>query len=59
MFPSSEAASAYPPDFRWFTEMRPLLGADGSPAAWPSERGVRGVSSGWIPASSPTAGRSA
>ncbi|WP_405623728.1 helix-turn-helix domain-containing protein [Streptomyces sp. NBC_00076] len=25
----------------WFTEVRPLLGTDGNPAAWPSERGVR------------------
>jgi integrase/recombinase XerC len=25
----------------WFTEVRPLLGADGNPAAWPSERGLR------------------
>jgi len=25
----------------WFTEIRPLLGADGNPAAWPSERGPR------------------
>lgn len=25
----------------WFTEVRPLLGADGNPAAWPSERGTR------------------
>ncbi|OXM54472.1 integrase [Amycolatopsis alba DSM 44262] len=25
----------------WFGEIRPLLGADGSPAAWPSERGAR------------------
>ncbi len=25
----------------WFTEVRPLLGADGNPAAWPSERGQR------------------
>jgi site-specific recombinase XerD len=25
----------------WFTEVRPLFGADGNPAAWPSERGPR------------------
>ncbi|MGW3813424.1 tyrosine-type recombinase/integrase [Streptomyces sp. NPDC005046] len=25
----------------WFTEIRPLFGADGNPAAWPSERSVR------------------
>ncbi|CAM5324551.1 hypothetical protein SCHAM137S_02045 [Streptomyces chartreusis] len=25
----------------WFTEVRPLLGTDGNPAAWPSERGLR------------------
>ncbi|WTX00985.1 site-specific integrase (plasmid) [Streptomycetaceae bacterium NBC_01309] len=25
----------------WFTEVRPLLAADGNPAAWPSERGAR------------------
>lgn len=25
----------------WFTEIRPLLGADANPAAWPSERGAR------------------
>jgi len=25
----------------WFTEIRPLFGADGNPAAWPSERGPR------------------
>ncbi|ABP54435.1 tyrosine-type recombinase/integrase [Salinispora tropica] len=25
----------------WFTEVRPLLGVDGNPAAWPSERGRR------------------
>jgi hypothetical protein len=25
----------------WFTEIRPLFGADGNPAAWPSERGLR------------------
>jgi integrase/recombinase XerC len=22
----------------WFTEVRPLFGTDGNPAAWPSER---------------------
>jgi integrase/recombinase XerC len=26
----------------WFTEVRPLFGIDGNPAAWPSERGPRG-----------------
>lgn len=26
---------------QWFVEVRPLLGADGSLAAWPSERGAR------------------
>ena len=25
----------------WFTEIRPLFGVDGNPAAWPSERGPR------------------
>jgi site-specific recombinase XerD len=25
----------------WFTEVRPLFGSDGNPAAWPSERGLR------------------
>ena len=25
----------------WFTELRPLSGTDGNPAAWPSERGPR------------------
>jgi hypothetical protein len=25
---------------QWFTEVRPLFGADGNPAAWPSERSV-------------------
>lgn len=25
----------------WFTEVRPLMGPDGNPAAWPSERGLR------------------
>lgn len=25
----------------WFTEVRPLFGADSNPAAWPSERGPR------------------
>lgn len=25
----------------WFTEIRPLFGVDGNPAAWPSERGLR------------------
>ncbi|GHE72619.1 tyrosine-type recombinase/integrase [Streptomyces capitiformicae] len=25
----------------WFTEIRPLFGTDGNPAAWPSERGLR------------------
>jgi integrase/recombinase XerC len=25
----------------WFTEVRPLFGAGGNPAAWPSERGLR------------------
>jgi len=25
----------------WFTQIRPLLGADDNPAAWPSERGLR------------------
>ncbi|MFD9305406.1 hypothetical protein ACFWCB_22580 [Streptomyces sp. NPDC060048] len=25
----------------WFTEVRPLFGRDGNPAAWPSERGLR------------------
>ena len=25
----------------WFTEVRPLFGAGGNPAAWPSERGPR------------------
>ena len=25
----------------WFTEVRPLFGDDGNPAAWPSERGPR------------------
>jgi integrase/recombinase XerC len=25
----------------WFTEVRPLFGTDGNPAAWPSERGPR------------------
>lgn len=25
----------------WFTEIRPLFGAEGNPAAWPSERGPR------------------
>jgi integrase/recombinase XerC len=25
----------------WFTEVRPLFGIDGNPAAWPSERGPR------------------
>lgn len=26
---------------QWFTEVRPLFGADGNPAAWPSERAPR------------------
>lgn len=26
---------------QWFTEIRPLFGADGNPAAWPSERAPR------------------
>lgn len=26
---------------QWFSEVRPLFGADGNPAAWPSERGQR------------------
>lgn len=26
---------------QWFTEVRPLFGADGNPAAWPSERSPR------------------
>ena len=26
---------------QWFIEVRPLFGADGNPAAWPSERGPR------------------
>ncbi|MGH3702374.1 MAG: site-specific integrase [Pseudonocardiaceae bacterium] len=25
----------------WFTEVRPLFGTEGNPAAWPSERGTR------------------
>jgi site-specific recombinase XerD len=25
----------------WFTEVRPLFGGEGNPAAWPSERGLR------------------
>lgn len=25
----------------WFTEVRPMMGPDGNPAAWPSERGLR------------------
>lgn len=34
---------AWTPDVleEWFTEIRPLFGADGNPAAWPSERGLR------------------
>ncbi|GGN81564.1 hypothetical protein GCM10011579_068290 [Streptomyces albiflavescens] len=33
----------WPPDVldEWFTEVRPLFGADNNPAAWPSERGLR------------------
>jgi site-specific recombinase XerD len=26
---------------QWFTEVRPAFGAEGNPAAWPSERGLR------------------
>ena len=44
----------------WFTEVRPLFGADGNPAAWPSERGPADrAASGSTPASSPTARPSA
>jgi hypothetical protein len=34
---------AWTPDVleEWFEEIRPLLGTDGNPAAWPSERGLR------------------
>lgn len=34
---------AWTPDVleEWFDEVRPLLGTDGNPAAWPSERGLR------------------
>ena len=36
-------AFGWAPDIleEWFTEVRPLFGADGNPAAWPSERGPR------------------
>jgi integrase/recombinase XerC len=38
------AVFGWTPDIldEWFTEVRPLFGADGNPAAWPSERGLRG-----------------
>ena len=42
----------------WFSEVRPLFGTEGNPAAWPSERGAGWAASDWTPDSSPTGRRS-